>query len=619
MYRNFQSCSAQLAEVKPVDYFLAKKLMETIDITNVDVAHSNTLFHCLMALSHALNEGHTCLSLHHLAGVKLWGGESSSLLDLGTHEGFRFPDFKTLESIFELLTIADDDEQPLVYQLQRVYLRRYWKFETEVADNIRAMLDEIITIDKVAAKNIISTLFNAPAFEAIDKQKLAVANALNKKLIVIAGGPGTGKTTTVAKLLIALQQLHNNSLTIAMAGPTGKSAQRLNESLEDSKKKIASQCQLDVTTLDSIPTNASTVHRLLGVIKQSHNFKHDQYKLLDIDVLLIDEISMIDLPMMARVLRALPIHARLILLGDADQLASVEVGSILADIAPRGVSGYSQGNCDYLAELTDETLDVNPAGLDHLSLLTFSHRFKDDGGIGKLASAVISGDQNASWNLLDVGDSEIERVANQPFAHWLNELFVKYYLPIFNASSIDDAFNALDNFRILSALRKGEYGVETINNSIEKILKTRGVIKGNSNLYAGRPIMVCANDYGLSLYNGDIGLLWPNADGKLQAVFPIGEDEFGQRTYRWITPARLPVVETVFSMTIHKTQGSEFNSVAIVLPEKETPLLSRELLYTGITRAKKHIQFYGNEKVFKRSVVKKVLRHSALKERLNFI
>jgi exodeoxyribonuclease V alpha subunit len=443
-----------------------------------------------------------------------------------------------------------------------------------------------------------------------------VANALDKNFIVIAGGPGTGKTTTVAKLLIALQQLNNNALVIKMTAPTGKAAQRLSESLQSSKTAIEKSCPIAPKTLASLPQQASTLHRLLGVKKNSHNFHHDQANQLDCDVLLVDEVSMIDLPMMSRLLRALAPTTRLILLGDANQLPSVAAGSILNDIAPTHLEGYSATNIHYLAALTGEKLSVSAKAQDHLSVLRYSHRFKEQSGIGQLATQVLAGDSETSWQLINNHSNDISLEVQLSLDAWLEKLCQRYYLAIYQSNSLSEAFAALNNFRILVANRKGEFGVEAINTKIESYLQKQQLIKiDRQGFYHGRPIMVTANDYQLNLFNGDIGLLWRDENGKLTAYFPESMPQ--QQFYRQFNPSRLTQIETVFAMTIHKTQGSEFAQIAILLPAKENVILSRELLYTGITRAKKHIAFYCNKDVFKQSVIKKIHRCSALEERLN--
>lgn len=613
MYSNFSRCSEKLSEIKPVDFFLAKKLVEEISDVELSKSDSSLLFHIIMALSHALGDGHSCLSLDGIAEKVLW---KSEIGDAENKDGFYFPNFSTLHDLLSKLPIEHSSKLPVVFELDRLYLRRYWTFEVEVAVKLNVFMENKFSIDTKNAKTIISALFNQKSFEEIDNQRVAVANSLDKQLSIIAGGPGTGKTTTVTKLLLALQMINNSSLRIAMAAPTGKAAQRLTESINKTKSKVISECELPVNLLEAIPEESSTLHRLLGPIKNSHNFKFNETNLLEIDILLIDEISMVDLPLMARILRALPDHARLILLGDADQLPSVAAGSILADIAPRDRLGYKSENASYLNDLTGYELEVNPDGIDHLSLLTYSHRFSGSGGIGKLADAVINGHEQVAWELLFSGEKELNLTTDEKLIDWITPLVERYIVPLFKSNDIDEAFTHLNNFRFLCATRKGDHGVKAVNETIEEILRKKGLVSFGSNLYHGKPIMVSANDYGLGLFNGDIGIVWKNNQGKLLANFPTGKDEDDNNTYRTLSPARLPQVETVFAMTIHKTQGSEFENIGMILPEQDSPILSRELIYTGITRSKEHIDMLSSEALFKKATSRRIQRYSALQERL---
>ena len=421
---------------------------------------------------------------------------------------------------------------------------------------------------------------------------------------------------------------------ISLVAPTGKAAQRLSESITSAVKAFRGSIADEV--LDLIPEQAKTIHRLLGVIPEQVNFRHHQENLLDIDILLIDEVSMVDLPMMASIFRALPITTKVILLGDADQLPSVAVGSVLADFAPRPHLGYSALNHQYLAQVTgyksltkDEAPDENNTQYSAADCVTFlmkSRRFDGKGGIGRIANYVINGQYQESWQLLkqsesDNSSSEDEALSNDKqltllsgnIETWLTPLVEQYYLGLSQCSKVEDAFALLAKFRILSSTRKGPQGVESLNALVIDILRNKGVIpfnrfESNTSLYASQPIMINENDYRLGVYNGDIGVLWRNSQGHLMAVF-----ENAQGGYDWILPSRLPKFETVYAMTIHKTQGSEFEHVAMVLPEqKDNRLLSRELLYTGITRAKLQLSIASSQSVWQSGVSQQVKRHSGL-------
>ena len=558
------------------------------------------------------------------------------------------------------------EPQPIVLSHQRLYLRRYYQFEQALKQVVRerrtikvkpvasSVNSENSASNVEAIKNIIASLFaelgqqNEAVNSDIDWQAVAVANAMNKDFAIIAGGPGTGKTYTVTKLLAALLMLasannnngeHFSPPKISLVAPTGKAAQRLSESITAAVECFRSS--IDGKILNLIPKTAQTIHRLLGVIPEQVNFRHHQENLLDIDILLIDEVSMVDLPMMTRIFRALPSHTKVILLGDADQLPSVAVGSVLADFAPRPHQGYSALNHQYLTQVTgyqalpkDNAVRANDTQYSAGDCVTFlmkSRRFDGEGGIGRIADHVINGQYQESWQLLQQSTALNNPVLNSEVAtevvkndtqltllsgnieSWLTPLVEQYYLCLSQCKRVEDAFALLAKFRILSSTRKGPQGVESLNTLVIDILRDKGAIafnrfESNTTLYASQPIMISENDYRLGLYNGDIGLLWRNSQGHLMAVF-----ENAQGGYDWILPSRLPKFETVYAMTIHKTQGSEFEHVAMVLPEqKDNRLLSRELLYTGITRAKQHLSIASNQSVWQSGVSQQVKRHSGL-------
>jgi len=605
MYKHLQACQAVLHGIESIDFFLAQQICRALNARN-----DALLFHSVVAISAVLRDGHSCLNLEALAGDELWEDEETGRL------GFKFPKVDEWMAHLADLDISPEAGHPIVFQQQRLYLRRYWQFENEAADQLRTLLDQTEAVDLPQGRALLDELFSInpmgdPSTAETDWQKVAVANALARNFTIIAGGPGTGKTYTVTRLLVALQRLHHKQLKIALVAPTGKAAQRLSESIRSSLQQMNSAGQIDAETLVAIPDSASTLHRLLGVKRHSNCFRHDEKNPLNLDLLLVDEVSMIDLPLMTRLLRAMPDHARLVLLGDADQLPSVAAGSVLADLAPRPHSGYSGKNSVNLTALTGYSLPVSEKAHDHLTLLQKGRRFDGEGGIGVLASHVIAGDADASWNLLNGDEEQISRVTRTDFNGWLIELVRRYYLPVLQAESVEAAFTALARFRFLTATRVGPTGVEQINEIIENYLRAHEVIEGLSGHYHGRPIMVTENHYGVGLFNGDVGLLWRNDAGHLLAAFQQADGEI-----RWISPGRLPKLESVYAMTIHKTQGSEFEHVTLILPEQGSPILSRELLYTGITRASKQFTLWGTESVWRLAVTHRIKRYSGLAERV---
>ncbi|WP_111978485.1 exodeoxyribonuclease V subunit alpha [Algibacillus agarilyticus] len=634
--------------------FAENTYWQTTAIENEIAVNVNVNVNANDAVNHTVNiadenNPHSHLTQTHLTQTHLTQTQSitepddESVSQASVAQGYVFPTLtKWLNALDKLgLTVAKlqspKHEQFLVLQNKRLYLRRYWQFETELAATLNQRQSVQLELNMAHANAILHTLFAQPA-QPIDWQMVAVANSLLQGFSIISGGPGTGKTTTVVKLLAALiflkhqsvatnahlstteptAELTNEStadpvqplLKIAMVAPTGKAAQRLSESISGAKHKLADL--LPDHIIQQIPVAAQTVHRLLGIRQQAHLVKYHQQNPLDLDLLLLDEASMVDLPLMTRLFRALPAHCRVIMLGDADQLPSVAAGAVLADLAPLPHQGYSQQRTAQLANLLNIDLPASLIPCDQLTHLQVSYRFKGDEGIGLLAKAVING-QHKQCEKLKAAAREDVSFNEQITPEQLTNLVTNYIKPIFKAPNVEQAFKRLSEFRLLAAVRQTDFGVEALNQQIEQILRKKQIIRRFVNtpdhLYPGKPIMITQNDYVNNVFNGDIGLIWPN-ENKLMVAFEHAEG------IRWISLARLPHFETVFAMTIHKTQGSEFDHVAIVLPENYSPILSRELLYTGITRAKTHISLYSDPHILQKTITKKVQRYSGLAERI---
>jgi exodeoxyribonuclease V alpha subunit len=596
MYDSYHQCRQKLQGVEAIDYYLADSLCSRLPVHD-----QNLLFHSVLLLSALLREGHSCLKLEAEAGNRYWFDEAG-------RDGFVFPDLDSWLAELADWRLEPTAGQPLVFEYRRLYLRRYWTFEKGVADRLRQMQEQPAGLNPARAAEVLVQLF--PEAQPDDQQRLAVANALGQRFSVISGGPGTGKTFTVTRLLAAMQRLHDHALRITMVAPTGKAAQRLNESVVAAKNKLKQLGMLDEADLAGIPENASTVHRCLGVIPGQHEFRHHADNPLAVDLLLVDEASMIDLPMMYRLLQALPTEAMLVLLGDPDQLPSVSAGSVLADLTPRPHPGYSQTRCDWLTQLTG--VQVPRAGIqdaDYLGLLRSSRRFSDEGGIGLLAAAVIDGDVEESWRVLDDNPGTPQLQPGTDLHVWLDNWIEAYYVPLLRNDDAWQAFDMLSAFRILCVTRGGDQGVEQINAYIEARLRRMGMIDTDSKWYSGCPVMVTRNHYELDLFNGDTGLILKH-NGRLRVVFASGDE------LRYLSPSRLPSLEAVYAMTVHKTQGSEFGQVALVLPDRDQPLNSRELLYTGITRARNELSVWADEMIWKQGVRRSVNRYSGLAERL---
>ena len=501
----------------------------------------------------------------------------------------------------------------------RLYLSKYWHFESQLAMALRSRAQSKLNIDQSRLRMGLQRLFPANNPD-IDWQQIAAAIAVLKPFAVISGGPGTGKTTTVTKLLALLVEQGGAATPprISLAAPTGKAAARLSESIKE--KKLEIDCTAQVR--DGIPDEATTLHRLLGVIPGKVGFRHNRNNPLHLDILVVDEASMIDLPLMARLLEALPAQARLIMLGDRDQLASVEAGSVLGDICQAGLrDSYSAAMCDQIEQLTGHTLmplkQLNSPLNDCIALLRKSYRFDSAGGIGVLALAVNQGQIKQARNSFDDlfnDDIALADISPHQLPQQLGKHALSHYRDYLASDGPVEALHTFNRFRVLCALREGPFGIEQINKHIEKALNQHHIIDARQRFYAGRPVMITRNDYGLKLFNGDIGLIWPDSENgrRLRAFFIMPDGQL-----RKILPNRLPQHETVYAMTVHKSQGSEFERVLLILPDELSQVVSRELLYTGITRAKKQMTLWSPQAIFEQAVKQRLERASGLVDSLS--
>jgi len=510
---------------------------------------------------------------------------------------------------------APGDFRPLVLDdSHRLYLHRYWRYEDELAAAIlkRGAGTEF---NRELLKAGLARLFPRGAGTETDWQRVAALAALSRRFCVISGGPGTGKTSTVVKVLaLLLEQQGGESCRIALAAPTGKAAARLKESILGGV-----ECSEEVRAL--IPEEVSTIHRLLGYLKGSCSFRHGRDNPLPYDLVIVDEASMVSLPLMAKLVDALRHDTRLILLGDRDQLASVEAGAVLGDICDTGgIHGFSAPFAQLACELTGDLLPEQGGASvlsDAVIQLQKSYRFSSDSGIGKVGALVNAGNGAAALAAFqDPGLPDIT-LAETPQAADLGEALAKRILAGYGAylkeRTPEGAFARFGQFRVLCAMRSGPYGVEAVNRLVQERLAKAGLIKPSGRWYAGEPVMITRNDYNLGLFNGDIGLILPDPESNLElrAFFPSGTTGM-----RKVLPLRLPEHESAFAMTVHKSQGSEFDRVLLILPDRDAPLMTRELVYTAITRAKKSVELLGNDQLFVTAVHRQIVRRSGLRERL---
>jgi exodeoxyribonuclease V alpha subunit len=524
-------------------------------------------------LSRQVRRGHICLNLT----------RPQPLQDLPLWQGQTWPDREQWRDLLPASLAAppgSDGSAPLVLDAGgRLYLRRYWEYEQRLAAGILQRccgpLQPILP----------------------DKQAMAVEAAQFRRLLIISGGPGTGKTSTVLRILERkIAASGGEPLRILLAAPTGKAAARLSQSLRGrpTSPEVAA----------ALPSEATTIHRMLGSIGDSGRFRHNASNPLPADLVVIDEASMVALPLMVRLFDALPGNASILLLGDRNQLSSVEPGAVLGDLA-RAAS--------------------QPQSPLHGSMVTLTknYRFGDDSPIYRLCEAVRTENTALALSLLESsqkhGVTGRSLPSPQELPGALRTIAVQNFAPLFGAADARDALQRFDQFRILCAPRRGTYGVERINGFILRSLREAGLLAplpgGTDSAHVepakGMPILITANDYDLGLFNGDIGIFWPDEHGTLCACF-VRPDA----SLQCIPQRLLPQHEPAFAMTVHKSQGSEFERVLMLLPEKDSELLTRELVYTGLTRARSAVELWADPSIFARAITRTTQRDSGLADAL---
>lgn len=609
--------------LRHIDSALAAQLLR------LDAHASPALLVAAAVLAQMEGRGHTCLPLADLCQppVALLGWPATAvegvqgLKALWTHLPATRVDWQTvLQGHAQGTCLRDandpDQGQPLVLgggaDAPLLYLRRYAGYERRVGQGLLQRAGEPLAVNEAAAREWLDRFFapNPEDPRATDWQKVACAVALRARLSVITGGPGTGKTYTAARLLALLLALHEGGspLRVALAAPTGKAAARLKQSIDDALTRlpVPADAGLDLNALIARMGPARTLHSLLGARPDTRQFRHHAANPLDVDVLIVDEASMVHLEMMDALLQALPPTARLILLGDKDQLASVEAGAVLGDLCRDAAAGrYSAATAWFVQAVTGQTLaadvvvpDPAPVLAQQTVMLRHSRRFQ--GAIGQLALAVNWGDAVSArtWAgaVSDRDGASLQAATPQAVcALALGASGQPSYADFLrlvqagptqqdaqaHARWVGSVLQAFERFRILCAVRQGEWGTEGLNAAVQKALAGQGLIHPQGNWFAGRPVMVTRNDAQLGVFNGDVGVVMPSLEGRLKVWFLDGQ------LLRSVSVMRLPHVETAWAMTVHKSQGSEFEHTALVLPPGGAEVLSRELVYTGITRARR--------------------------------
>ncbi len=495
---------------------------------------------------------------------------------------------------------------PLIIDGPYLYLQRYHQAETLVADFIKGRQGfecQGFTLPELS--HALARFFPGPD-QQCDWQQVAAMAALTRRFSVISGGPGTGKTTTVAKLLAIHQELHQGQdRVIRLAAPTGKAAARLQESIQQAKAHLPASDEVR----GELPHETVTIHRLLGL--SGGRPRYDRHHPLIADLVVIDEASMVDLPLMAQLMDALPAQCNLILLGDHYQLSSVQPGAVLGDICGRG-QGFSE---DFHGLARDLGVAIGDAPrrkntlADCIITLRTSHRFDENSGIRRLSEAVNKGDSDGALAVL--ADADCPDVKMVDYDGNCESLVETALYPAFaqlgKVKNKERQLEALGSLGVLCALRQGPAGMEGINRLLVRLVA--GHDSAAKPLYPGLPIMVASNSYGLELYNGDTGVIIED-DGRFYACFA---DYNGLRQ---VLARRLPPYSPAYAMTVHKSQGSEFDRVVVVLPARSSRVLGRELLYTALTRARQSVEVWGNKEIFRQAVATPVLRVSGLARRL---
>jgi len=531
-----------------------------------------------------------------------------------------------LQKIRKSLVVGSPgDYRPLILDKKnRLYLYRYWDYEKKLSESIiNRSGEDFRDLDITLLNDGLKRLFPQNTDNDFNWQMVAAYIAAFKRFCIISGGPGTGKTFTMAKILALLLELSGKErLKILLAAPTGKAATRIAESINDAKKTLNSGPAI----IEAIPSEAHTIHRMLKTIPGSPYFHHNHENPLDADVVVVDEASMIDLALMSKLLWAVPFDARLILIGDKDQLASVETGFVLGDICDRdNVHAFSGYFCKKFVEVTKQKIDLpvkehkdKPGLYDCMVVLEKNYRFTGSSGIGELSRAVNRGETDKVLCMMKSShDQMFWKEISQPndLSHFLAERVIKGYSDYLNTEDPYKALELFKKFKILCAVKIGSIGVNAVNRLTEQVLIREGLIEPDSSSsnpwYKGRPVLITRNDYSLKLFNGDMGITMPAPDSNRKDLYVYFLGDSGE--LRWFLPYRLPEHETVYAMTVHKSQGSEFDNVLLILPERDYPVLTRELFYTGITRARKTVSIWATEDVLKTTISRKIERTSGLK------
>ena len=622
----------QIRQLKSRDGFHDIDLQFADFIINLAGKDEPLLYLAAAVAAYFLRNSHICIDLNRISGTKFPIYENIRTYYNTDLMQITLPQLdEWREKLAEFSEIVSSNAiTPLILDSSsRLYLHRYWNYESALAKLIRekcgTKLNRIKTFTPGSISSVSNYFMNSPT-DTVDWQQVAIFAALVNNFTLITGGPGTGKTTVASAILTMLLD-NDPDLKIKLCAPTGKAAGRLKESIAEELPNLNpknSETKHKLKELESY-----TIHRLLEGIRLTPHFRRNKNNPLQADIIIIDEASMVSLTLFAKLMDAVPKSARVILLGDKDQLASVEAGAVLANICEisepnRFSSDFCnafnslQKNNKYSLDQTHRSTSLT----NSVVLLKKSRRFDDTKGIGLLKNAINNLDKQSIEEIMktvhkasdelcllkspDIPDIESKiKTYIDSITLKINNSEVKFRDYI-NAETVEKAYQIYSEFRILCSHYVGKYGAKNINNIIHYLLL------GSTRNEKGSPVMITENNNQLELYNGDIGLIWPDKDGINKAYFPHLNNE----KLRAISISVLPAHDEVYAMTIHKSQGSGFQKVLMILPNVDSPLLTKELIYTGITRAKKYCEIWANDDVLSKAVLRKTVRDSGLKDKL---
>ncbi|QJC33048.1 exodeoxyribonuclease V subunit alpha [Enterobacteriaceae endosymbiont of Donacia semicuprea] len=610
-------------------YNFLKKLCKIKIIRLVDLYFSlifvskknKFLMFAIALLSNSIGKGNTCLPISKLYLKKNFKDKKYSFLLKKIQEINKIINWKKILLSYKDIISNGEKITPIILENNCLYLYKNWNEENFIVNNF--IKNNYIFIKKSKIKNILDFLFKKNEI----LQKTAVFSSLTHRISIITGSPGTGKTSIIPKIIYTFIKIFSKSLKIKVAAATGKASVKLTESINKFFKNISKE-KMNEKEKKNIPSKATTIHSLLKLNMYTKKTIFNSTNILDVNLLIIDESSMIDSNLMYIILKKLPLEGHLILLGDDYQLPSIEYGNIFKDLCFFKKFFFTQKYFSLLKIITNNQIKKNLKKnkfffRNFITVLKNNYRYKNNSGINKLAKLIKQGNilkikklfllkkfNNINYiNILNIKEYELM------IQNFINE-YEKYFNYLNkNNNENNKIINKFNNYQIICAVKNGLFGTKEINNLIEKKLFNKKIISNNiknNNWYIGKPIIITQNDNFLNLFNGDIGITYLDKNNqKLKVKFLLNE-----KKCTIVDIKHLPAHETAYAITAHKSQGSEFKNISLVLPNKLYPLLTRELIYTAITRSKKNVTIYSNKLIFYKSIKRKIQRYSNLKKKI---